>query len=140
MTKVAAIQMASGPNVKANLAEVQKLLGIAVQQEARLVVLPENFAVMGMSEKDRVNAAESTEGGDIQQFLSDEARKNGIWIVGGTIRDETRSHRVGVAIVEIGRKNPHLGILGVGDFLRNQSESIGIGVKRIAEAIGLADR
>ena len=85
MTKVAAIQMASGPNVKANLAEVQKLLGIAVQQEARLVVLPENFAVMGMSEKDRVNAAESTDGGDIQQFLSDEARKIGIWIVGGTI-------------------------------------------------------
>ncbi|NOQ90176.1 MAG: carbon-nitrogen hydrolase family protein, partial [Gammaproteobacteria bacterium] len=37
MSKVAAIQMASGPNVKANLAEAEKLIKIAVQQEAELV-------------------------------------------------------------------------------------------------------
>ena len=58
VSKVAAIQMASGPNVKANLAEAEKLIKIAVQQEAELVVLPENFAIMGTAEDDKVKIAE----------------------------------------------------------------------------------
>ena len=58
MSKVAAIQMASGPNVKANLAEAEKLIKIAVQQEAEMVVLPENFAIMGTAETDKVKIAE----------------------------------------------------------------------------------
>ncbi len=85
MSKVAAIQMASGPNIKANLAEAEKLISIAVQQEAKLVVLPENFAIMGMSEMDRVGAAEELGTGQIQSFLSEQARKHKIWLVGGTI-------------------------------------------------------
>ena len=58
MSKVAAIQMASGPNVKANLAEAEKLIQIAVQQGAELIVLPENFAIMGTAEDDKVKIAE----------------------------------------------------------------------------------
>jgi nitrilase len=82
---VAAIQMASGPNVKANLEEAEKLIKTAVQQNAELVVLPENFAIMGMSEVDKVTIAEKAGEGPIQQFLSQQANKHGVWIVGGTI-------------------------------------------------------
>ncbi len=85
MSKVAAIQMASGPNVKANLAEAEKLIKIAVQQEAELVVLPENFAIMGMAETDKVKIAEDVGSGLLQDYLKEQARKNNIWLVGGTI-------------------------------------------------------
>lgn len=85
MTKVAAIQMASGPNVQANLAEAEKFIKIAVQQEAELVVLPENFAIMGMNETDKVGVAEAYGQGMIQDFLKTQAAKHGIWLVGGTI-------------------------------------------------------
>jgi nitrilase len=77
--------MASGPNVKANLEEAEKLIKTAVQQDAKLVVLPENFAIMGMSEMDKVTVAEAYGDGPIQQFLSQQASKQGIWIVGGTV-------------------------------------------------------
>ena len=51
--KVAAIQMASGPNVAGNLNEARRLIENAVQQGAKLIVLPEFFAIMGMSEADK---------------------------------------------------------------------------------------
>ena len=85
MSKVAAIQMASGPNVKANLAEAEKLIKIAVQQEAELVVLPENFAIMGMTETDKVKIAEEFGSGLLQDYLKEQAIKHQIWLVGGTI-------------------------------------------------------
>ena len=89
MSVVAAVQMASGPNVKANLEEAEKLIKTAVQQEAKLVVLPENFAIMGMTEVDKVAIAEKADEGPIQQFLSQQASKHGVWIVGGTVPIES---------------------------------------------------
>ena len=89
MSVVAAVQMASGPNVKANLEEAEKLVKTAVQQDAELVVLPENFAIMGLTEVDKVAIAESAGDGPIQQFLSQQAKKHGVWIVGGTIPIES---------------------------------------------------
>jgi nitrilase len=77
--------MASGPNVKANLAEAEKLIKIAVQQQAELVVLPENFAIMGTSETDKVKIAEDFGTGLLQNYLRDQAIKHNIWLVGGTI-------------------------------------------------------
>lgn len=85
MSKVAAIQMASGPNVKANLAEAEKLIKIAVQQGAELVVLPENFAIMGLTEADKVKIAEEPGSGLLQDFLKEQATRHGIWLVGGTV-------------------------------------------------------
>ena len=82
---VAAIQMASGPNVGANLSEAEKLIALAVDAGARLVVLPENFALMAMSEKDRIAVAEQPGKGQIQDFLSRQASGRRIWIVGGTV-------------------------------------------------------
>lgn len=85
MSRVAAIQMASGPNVNANLSEAARLIASAVGVGAELVVLPENFAVMGMLEHDKVALREPLGQGPIQDFLAQQAGKYGIWLVGGTI-------------------------------------------------------
>lgn len=85
MPRVAAVQMASGPNVGANLGEADKLAGRAAAQGAKLVVLPENFALMGMSEYDKVKAREAEGRGPIQEFMSQTAARHGIWLVGGTL-------------------------------------------------------
>jgi len=84
MNRVAAIQMASGPNVDANLIEAGRSIQAAAAAGARLIVLPENFALMGLSELDNLKFAEKDGSGKIQDFLSEQAEKNNAWIVGGT--------------------------------------------------------
>ncbi len=83
--KVAALQMASGPNVAGNLSEARRLIENAVAQGARLVVLPEFFSIMGMKETDMVAAREQPGDGAAQQFLAEMARKHQLWVVGGSI-------------------------------------------------------
>lgn len=85
MSRVAAIQMASGPNVNANLLEAARLIKQAAEAGAQLVVLPENFAIMGMSESDKVKIREQDGKGPMQDFLAEQAARHGIWLVGGTI-------------------------------------------------------
>lgn len=83
--KVAAVQMATGPNVNANLLEVERLIGEAAATGAGLVVLPENFAFMGRREQDLLGLAEADGDGPIQTFLSRTAARYGVWLVGGTV-------------------------------------------------------
>lgn len=83
--KVAAIQMASGPNVAANLDEAERLIDMAVAQGAKLVALPEYFPVMGMKETDKVAVCEAVGKGPIQRFLANQAKKHKVWLVGGSI-------------------------------------------------------
>lgn len=85
MSKVAAIQMTSGPNIQANLDEAAKLIEQAASQGAELIVLPENFSQMPTNERERVNNAEADGEGHVQNFLSTQAKKHKAWIVGGTI-------------------------------------------------------
>ncbi len=83
--KVAGIQMASGPQVAANLSEAERLIEIAVEQGAKLVALPEYFAIMGLKDTDKIKAREQEGDGPIQKFLSRMAKKHSIWLIGGTI-------------------------------------------------------
>jgi nitrilase len=83
--RVAAIQMASGPSVAANLSEAERLIGMAAAQGAKLVVLPEYFCIMGKKESDKVAVREVEGKGPIQKFLSTMAKKHKIWIVGGSV-------------------------------------------------------
>lgn len=83
--KIAGIQMASGPYVSSNLSETERLIEIAVNQGARLVVLPEYFAIMGLKETDKVNVREEDGKGPIQDFLSKTAKKHKIWLIGGSV-------------------------------------------------------
>lgn len=84
-TICAAIQMASSPNVSANLMEAGRLVAKAAEAGARLVVLPENFALMGLHDTDKLAHAESEGSGPIQEALARMAVQNGVWVVGGTM-------------------------------------------------------
>jgi nitrilase len=77
--------MTSGPDVSANLSEAHALLEEAAGRGAVLAALPENFAFMGLSDRDKREVAEGEGGGPIQDFLAQTARRLGIWIVGGTV-------------------------------------------------------
>jgi predicted amidohydrolase len=83
--RVAAIQMASGPNVSANLFEAERLIENAAEANAKLVVLPEYFGIMGMKDTDKVAVREKEGKGPMQDFLSRMAKKYKLWIVGGTV-------------------------------------------------------
>jgi nitrilase len=83
--KVAAIQMASGSKVEGNLNEARRLIAMAVEQGAKLVVLPEFFAIMGESGSEKMKVSEQPGQGPIQAFLSETARKHKIWLIGGSI-------------------------------------------------------
>jgi nitrilase len=83
--KVAAVQTISSTNVEHNLARAAALIERAVQRGASLVVLPEYFCLMGKSDTDKVKIAEAAGSGPIQAFLSQTARKHGIWLLGGTV-------------------------------------------------------
>lgn len=84
-SRVAAIQMASGPSMSANLLEAEALIRLAVSRGAQLVLLPEYFALMGYKETDKVQQREVDGQGPIQDFLSRQAKKHKIWLIGGSV-------------------------------------------------------
>lgn len=83
--KVAGIQMASSPQVSSNLIEAERLIAIAANQGAKIVVLPEYFCIMGVKEIDKVAARETVGDGIIQRFLAKMAKDYKIWLIGGTV-------------------------------------------------------
>ncbi len=85
IVKIAGIQMASGPQVSANLSEAERLIKIAAEQGAKLVALPEYFAIMGMKDTDKIREREEEGDGPIQRFLSKMAKKHKIWLIGGSV-------------------------------------------------------
>jgi nitrilase len=99
MNKVAAIQMNSTASVKSNLESARVLLERARAQGALLAALPENFAIMGRSERDKLAVSEAMGEGPIQAFLSRCANELGMWIIGGTIpiRADDGSDKVAAA-------------------------------------------
>ncbi|EIJ43544.1 putative amidohydrolase [Beggiatoa alba B18LD] len=85
MTRIAVIQMVSSTDVNTNLQEAARLIAEAADQGAELVSLPENFALMGLHDTDKVAIREKFGAGIIQDFLATQARKYGVWLIGGTI-------------------------------------------------------
>lgn len=85
MTSVAAVQMTTGADVPANLARAGELIAEAADRGAALVALPENFAFMGLADRDKRDVAEPEGAGPIQAWLEKTAALHQIWIVGGTI-------------------------------------------------------
>lgn len=85
MKRIAAIQLASGPNVSANLNEAARWISYAADAGAELVVLPETFAIMGMEPSDMVKVQEPIGTGPIQSFLFEICQKHRLWIVSGTV-------------------------------------------------------
>jgi deaminated glutathione amidase len=91
IVKIAAIQMASSPNVAGNLAEAKRLIKMAAEAGAKLVVLPEYFCIMGLKDTDKISAREKPNEGPIQQFLSKTAKQYKLWIVAGTVPMESNN-------------------------------------------------
>ncbi|MBB6094308.1 nitrilase [Povalibacter uvarum] len=99
MSLAAVIQLTSGPDVAANLAAVRQLLERARAEGAVFAALPENFAIMGRKETDKLQVSEDFGEGPIQSFLGHCARELKLWIVGGTmpIRVSTQPQKVAAA-------------------------------------------
>ncbi|SFV10719.1 carbon-nitrogen hydrolase family protein [Pseudoduganella namucuonensis] len=85
MNTVAAIQMISTPSVADNIATAGRLIERAAATGARLVLLPEYWAIMGLSDTDKVRCAEPLGSGPIQEFMAGMARRHSVWLLGGTL-------------------------------------------------------
>lgn len=85
MAKVALVQMTSSTKVDENLQQIEKFMAQARDEQAELVVLPENFAFMGVGETDKLDVAEVEGQGPIQEKISQLAKQMGLWVVAGTI-------------------------------------------------------
>lgn len=83
--KIAAVQMISGPDPVPNLATAARLIAQAAGTGANLVVLPEYFPLIGATDEARLTARERPGKGPIQDFLTETARRHGIWLIGGSI-------------------------------------------------------
>lgn len=83
--RVAAIQMVTTPRIEDNLEEAGRLVRLAADKGAKLIVLPEYFGIMGMKDTDKVAAAEQDGHGPIQDFLQRTARQLDIWLAGGSV-------------------------------------------------------
>lgn len=89
-SRVAAIQMVSTHDTQANLEEAEKLLQQAAENGATVAVLPENFAVLATDEMVASGEREAGTEPMIRRFLAEQALRNGLWIVGGSLPLATR--------------------------------------------------
>jgi predicted amidohydrolase len=83
--RFAAIQMASGPMLAANLEEAARLIAEAARGGAELVVLPESFALISDDSAAILAAREAPGAGPIQEFLCRQARQHRTWICAGAV-------------------------------------------------------
>jgi nitrilase len=83
--RVAAIQMTSGADVAGNLRAAGRLIDAAAADGARLVLLPENFGLMGLHARDKLAVREQDGDGLQQAFLSQVAGKHRIYVIGGSV-------------------------------------------------------
>jgi nitrilase len=77
--------MVSGDDLESNLASAERLIARAAEQGARLVVLPENFALFSSQLQLEQGLNEAFGAKVIRKFLSQQAKKHRIWLVGGTL-------------------------------------------------------
>lgn len=94
MTRVAVVQMRSSASIKENLDDVEKYLLQARESQVELVVLPENFALMGRKETDKLMIAEQFGEGEIQKILGQLAKNYNLWIIAGTLPIRARNNKV----------------------------------------------
>jgi nitrilase len=83
--KVAALQTVATPDVDRNLDTAARLIAEAAAQGAALAALPEYFCLMGRHDTDKLAHAEVPGQGPIQAFLSAQAMRHGLWLIGGTL-------------------------------------------------------
>jgi predicted amidohydrolase len=85
LVRAAAIQMNSGADLPENLQTIDGLLEDAASRSVSIAFLPENFAIMGVRDEDKLQHAEEPGSGPIQKFLADAARRYKLWVVAGSL-------------------------------------------------------
>lgn len=85
MLRASVVQLNSQDDVKANLKVVTQLVTEAALAGSQIALLPENFAFMGGKDTDKLQIAETSGSGLIQESIASLAQKNKIWILAGTI-------------------------------------------------------
>ena len=104
--RVAAIQLNSQDDVAANLDTIAAILQRASDDGVRVAVLPENFALMPRHGRDKAAHAEHEGDGPIQQFLAEQAKTRGLWVIGGSLPlrsdDEQRVYGASVVVDDQG--------------------------------------
>ena len=88
--KIASVQMVSTPNLEENLNAAGKLVHLAAQDGAQVVVLPEYFCLLGLKDTDKLAVKEVYGKGPIQERLAAIAQANSIYLVAGTIPLEAK--------------------------------------------------
>ena len=83
--RVACVQMTSNDDVTANLAVVCRLLEKAASEKVRLAVLPENFSFMHPDNARKQRIAAEVVPSMVLPFLSETARRQSMFIVGGSV-------------------------------------------------------
>jgi predicted amidohydrolase len=83
--RVAAIQLTSTADRSRNLEIAEKLIAVAADDGARLIVLPEMFNVLGDAEVLRAGA-EPLDGPSLR-WAGEQAQRHGIWLVAGSIME-----------------------------------------------------
>jgi predicted amidohydrolase len=85
--RVALVQLNAGSDKNANLAKIERFVGEAADAGARLVALPEYVTYLGPKEG-FAEAAEPIPGPTTERF-SRLARKHGIYLLGGSIHEQS---------------------------------------------------
>ncbi|MCC6874531.1 MAG: carbon-nitrogen hydrolase family protein [Sandaracinaceae bacterium] len=103
-TKVGVVQMTSTADVEANLGAVERLVGLAVEDGAALVVVPECFAYLGPEDGKLAIAEPLPAGGPILERCRALARAHEVELVlGGFWEKGTTAAKVKNACVHVGR-------------------------------------
>ncbi len=92
LVRIAAVQMNSGADVQQNLQRIDGLLGRAASRGVSMAFLPENLAIMGAKDEDKLAHAEDPGSGPIQEFLADAARRHQLWVVAGSLPLKSPRH------------------------------------------------
>jgi len=84
---VAVLQMSSTTDVDSNLEYAERLIAEAVQQGAKLLVLPENFALLGVNDPypAGLREANNDQPDTLRKWLASMARQYTVWLVAGSI-------------------------------------------------------
>ena len=83
--RVAAVQMTSGADVGENLREAEAWVDAAARGGAGIVLLPENFGLMGVQARDKLAVRETDADGIQQAFLARAAARNRQYVIGGSV-------------------------------------------------------
>lgn len=100
--RVAVIQISPGPQIQRNLTKVSGLIVAAVKDGAKLIQLQETFYYRGPHKTGDMKKVAETIPGPTSQWLSDQAKRHGIWLHGGSIfeaRPEDPAHAFNTSLV-----------------------------------------